>query len=344
MIYSMTGYAAQSREFDGGAVHLELKSVNSRFLDIHFRLADELRPHEMAVREKITARLGRGKVECRLYFTLVQGVRQNLNPEVLSGLQALEALVRTQMPEARPLAVSDVLRWPGILGDERVDFASLGPLVQSLADGVLDEFTASRAREGEKLAVVILDRCAQMRNVVAEVAPHIPAAQEAYTARLRQRMEEAIGTADDNRVMQEVALFAARIDVDEELARLGTHLDELERIFKAGGHVGKRLDFLMQELNREANTLGSKAAATQVTQAAMNLKLLIEQMREQVQNLERAWITALPALRPRYVRPQTWPGGPLCYRGLGCSPTGASTSCIGAMPPIWPRPVPWGLP
>lgn len=286
MIYSMTGYAVKTREFDGGSLHLELKSVNSRFLDIHFRLADELRPYELAVREKITARLGRGKVECRLYFSLTQGVKQNLNQDMLAGLQALETQVRAAMPEARPLAVSDVLRWPGMFGDEGVDFASLGPVVLALADEVLEEFAASRAREGAKLTAVIQDRGDQMRTVVAQVEPHIPAAQAAFTDKLKQRLEDALGAADDSRVLQEVALFAARIDVDEELARLKTHLDELDRILKTGGAVGKRLDFLMQELNREANTLGSKAAVTEVTQAAMQLKLLIEQMREQVQNLE----------------------------------------------------------
>ncbi len=286
MIHSMTGYAVKTREFPGGSLHLELKSVNSRFLDLHFRVADELRPHELAVREKISARVGRGKVECRLDFSLTQGVRQSLNQELLFTLQALEAQVRAVLPEAQPLPVSDVLRWPGMFGDEGVDFTGLGPVVQALADEVLEEFAASRAREGEKLAAVIQDRGRQMRAVVAQVAPLIPAAQAAFTAKLKQRLEDALGAADDSRVLQEVALFAARIDVDEELSRLKTHLDELERILLAGGAVGRRLDFLMQELNREANTLGSKAAVTEVTQAALELKLLIEQMREQVQNLE----------------------------------------------------------
>jgi uncharacterized protein (TIGR00255 family) len=154
----------------------------------------------------------------------------------------------------------------------------------------LDEFTASRAREGEKLAAVILERAQQMRAIVARVAPLIPAAQTALSEKLRTRLSDAVRDAgvniDEGRILQEVALFAARIDVDEELSRLSTHLDELERILKTGGAVGKRLDFLMQEFNREANTLGSKAAVSEVTQAAMDLKLLIEQMREQVQNLE----------------------------------------------------------
>lgn len=286
MIYSMTGYAVKTREFDGGSLHMELKSVNSRFLDIHFRIADELRPYEMAVREKISSRLGRGKVECRLYFSLVQGIKQNLNQDMLGDLKTLESMVRAQIPDVQPLTVSEVLRWPGMFGDENVDFSALGPVVQALSEEVLDEFVATRGREGEKLAAIIQDRGNQMRGILAEVVPHIPGAQAAFTEKLKQRLEDALGAADDGRVLQEVALFAARIDVDEEISRLETHLDELDRILKKGGAVGKRLDFLMQELNREANTLGSKAAVSEVTQAAMTLKLLIEQMREQVQNIE----------------------------------------------------------
>ena len=151
---------------------------------------------------------------------------------------------------------------------------------------MLDEFTASRAREGEKLATLIVDRVAAIRAVVARVAPRIPEAQAIYTDKLRARLTEALGGASDERVLQEVAVFATRIDVAEELGRLGAHLDEVERVIKQGGACGKRLDFLMQELNREANTLGSKSAITEVSQASMELKLLIEQMREQIQNLE----------------------------------------------------------
>jgi uncharacterized protein (TIGR00255 family) len=287
MIYSMTGYAAQSREFDGGRLHIKLKSVNSRFLDLHFHLDDELCAAEMGIREKISAVLRRGKVECRLHFTLDQtSDAYHLNRAHLASLQALDEAVRAALPDARPLAVSDVLRWPGILGGEGVNFEALTPILAELLAATLAEFNASRAREGEKLAAVILECAQAMRAIVTEVAPHIPAAQAAFAEKLRKRLEEAQGAADDNRLMQEVVLFAARIDVAEELARLQTHLDELERIFKVGGAVGKRLDFLMQELNREANTLGSKAAVVVVTQAAMNLKLLIEQMREQIQNLE----------------------------------------------------------
>ena len=173
-----------------------------------------------------------------------------------------------------------------MFGDDTLDVDTLMPACLSLAKEALDDFTASRSREGEKLVAVILERVARMRLLVREVAPRIPAAQAAFQEKLKQRLVDAIGSADDDRVRQEVAVFAARIDVDEELARLSTHLDEVERVLKAGGAAGKRLDFLMQELNREANTLGSKSVVTEVSQTAMELKLLIEQMREQVQNLE----------------------------------------------------------
>jgi uncharacterized protein (TIGR00255 family) len=288
MIYSMTGYATQTRAFDGGQLHMELKSVNSRFLDLHFRLADELHAAETRIREKISATLKRGKVECRLHFTLIRETgEQNLNLEMLANLQSLDHQVRAVFPEARPLSVNEALHWPGVLRDESIDFDALTPSIQDLLEATLDEFNASRAREGEKLAAVILERSREMRAIVAEIAPHIPAARAAFAEKLRLRLEEALGSAaDDNRLLQEMTLFAARIDVAEELARLETHLDELERIFEAGGSVGKRLDFLMQELNREANTLGSKATVIALAQAAMNLKLCIEQIREQAQNLE----------------------------------------------------------
>jgi uncharacterized protein (TIGR00255 family) len=288
MIQSMTGYAAKTRDLEFGSLSLELKSVNSRFLDIHFRIGEELRLSEPALREAIAARVGRGKVECRVYFMpAARTARQlQLNDDMVAQLAALDRQIRRDLPEARSLAVGEILRWPGILGEETVDPDALAAAVLETAAGALADFSASRAREGEKLKAIILERVARMRELVAAVAPHIPAAQAAFQERLKQRLVDAIGSADDERVRQEVVVFAARIDVAEELARLVTHLDEVERVLKQGGAVGKRLDFLMQELNREANTLGSKSVVSEVSQTAMDLKLLIEQMREQVQNLE----------------------------------------------------------
>lgn len=288
MIYSMTGYAARTLDLECGALQIELKSVNSRYLDIQFRVCEELRVAEPALREMFGARLARGKLECRMGFSASSARAQAtvLNADLLQRLKAFEAQVRGELPDAAPLSVSDVLRWPGMFGDDSLDSATLVPAALALAKEALDDFTASRAREGEKLAAVIMERVARMRALVREVEPRIPAAQAAFQDKLKQRLAEALGSADDERIRQEVAVFAVRIDVAEELARLSTHLDEVERVLAAGGACGKRLDFLMQELNREANTLGSKSVVAEVSQTAMELKLLIEQMREQIQNLE----------------------------------------------------------
>jgi uncharacterized protein (TIGR00255 family) len=284
----MTGYAVKARDLEHGTLQLELKSVNSRYLDFHFRVTDDLRSLEMPLRELLASKLSRGKVECRLSFNAAaaRADQLQLNGELLSTLKSLNARVLGEMPGALPLSVNETLRWPGMFGDQNLDFAALGPEVLALARTVLEEFTASRGREGEKLAEMIIDRVNAMRDIVRRVAPRIPEAQTLFTDKLRQRLIDALGNASDDRILQEVAVFATRIDVAEELSRLTTHLDEVERVLKQGGACGKRLDFLMQELNREANTLGSKSAITEVSQAAMDLKLLIEQMREQIQNLE----------------------------------------------------------
>ena len=288
MICSMTGYAVKTRDLEHGTLQLELKSVNSRYLDFHFRVAEDLRALEIPLREMLSARINRGKVECRLSFNAAAARAEQLkiNGELLATLKSLNERVRSEMPEATPLSVNETLRWPGMFGEQNVDFAALSPEVMALARDALVDFTATRGREGDKLAETIIDRVNAMRDIVRRVAPRIPEAQSIYTDKLRQRLTEALGGASEDRVLQEVAVFATRIDVAEELARLTTHLDEVERVLKQGGACGKRLDFLMQELNREANTLGSKSAITEVSQASMELKLLIEQMREQIQNLE----------------------------------------------------------
>lgn len=290
MIHSMTGYAAASATLGALSLHLELRSVNSRFLDLNFRIGDELRHCEPQLRAAITARLQRGKVDCRLQMqadaAAQEGAALRLNAALLERLAEAQADVRRRLPDAAPLAVGEILRWPGVLEETPLDEAAIVAAVEELSRRALDDFIASRAREGEKLAAVMQDRVDAMRALLQQVAPRIPAAQAAYTERLRARIREMVETVEEDRILQEVAVFAARIDVAEELARLATHLDEVERILRQSGACGKRLDFLMQELNREANTLASKSAVTEVTQAAMELKLCIEQMREQVQNLE----------------------------------------------------------
>ena len=287
MIYSMTGFASGTRDFGRGVLSLEMRTVNSRYLDLHFRIGDDLRFAEPALRELITERIGRGKVECRVGFAAASAApARSINPDALAAIAALDVHVRERMPAAAPLTVADVLRWPGIFGEDALDPGELQGAFLALARVAIDELAASRAREGAKMAAMIVDRIARLREIVVEVAPRVPAAQAAHAEKLRQRLIEALGSADDERIRQEVVLFAQKADVAEELTRLAAHADEVERVLAKGGAVGKRLDFLMQELNREANTLGSKAVVKEMSQASMELKLLIEQMREQIQNIE----------------------------------------------------------
>jgi uncharacterized protein (TIGR00255 family) len=252
------------------------------------RMPDELRPHEPILREAISAQLTRGKVECRIAYSARQAAQNpaHLNLDMVRQLAEWSEQVRELMPAARELCVADVLRWSGVLGSPILSADALQVTLQDLLKRALTEFAAARQREGEKLKAFLLERVAQIEALRTGVAPRIPASIAAYEAKLRARLLEALGSADDERVHQEIALYASKIDVDEELSRLSTHLDEVNRVLAKGGVVGKRLDFLMQELHREANTLGSKSVDSEVSRCAMDIKILIEQMREQVQNIE----------------------------------------------------------
>jgi uncharacterized protein (TIGR00255 family) len=286
MIQSMTGYAATTAESPRGALALELRSVNSRFLDVQVRIADELRALEPMLRERIGERIARGKLDCRLSFVEGSVPATELNEAALAQLKKLSARVQKSFPKASGLRVGDILRWPGVLAGASGDEAGMRALAEKLCRRALDELVAARSREGAKLAAAIAAHVAAMRGRVEAVLPLLPQSVSAYQERLKERLREALGSADDERVRSEVAVFAAKIDVDEELTRLRAHLAEVERVLKQGGTAGKRLDFLAQELNREANTLASKAASPDVARAALELKLLVEQMREQVQNIE----------------------------------------------------------
>ena len=287
MIYSMTGYATAARELESAVVNLELRAVNHRYLDVQFRLPDELRSIEPVLREMLTARLNRGKIECRISFASRPGRKgAELDEELLHQIVALNDRVRAAVPGAQNMSAADVLRWPGILGAETLDLDELRAVCQTLLEQVLEDFTLTRGREGEKLKAILLERAAAIEKHLGEVGPRMPQVIAAFQEKLATRLKEALANADEDRIRQEVVLFANKIDVDEELTRLATHVSELRRVLDKGGAVGKRLDFLMQELNREANTLGSKAADITITQVSMELKLLIEQMREQIQNIE----------------------------------------------------------
>ena len=291
-IHSMTGYATLERDLGAARLSLELKSVNGRFLDLNFRCADELRFLEMPLREKLASAMARGKVDCRLYLQTNSGTtgagapQLTPNLSLVTQLAALEGEIRAALPQATPLTVAEVLRWPGVLAAEAISPERLQAECFSLLEAVLGDFIASRAREGDRLKTVLLSIASRMRAEVARVEPMVPAALAEYSERLATKLREAVAALDEDRIRQEVGVFAAKIDVAEELARLISHLTELERVLAKGGAVGKRLDFLMQELNREANTLASKSVSAVVTAIALDLKLMIEQAREQVQNLE----------------------------------------------------------
>jgi uncharacterized protein (TIGR00255 family) len=286
MISSMTGYAAATRELPIASLAAEVKSVNSRFLDVQFRLPEELRAVEPTLRELIQARVGRGKVECRVSVTPPASVapRISINEGLLLELSEASRKVRKVVPDALPLSVAEVLGWPGVLGDDRS--GALREACVALVHEVLEDFAATRSREGGKLAQMLIERVGRMKELLASIQPRLPEAIAAYQEKLSARLREALGDADEERIRHEIALFGVKADVAEELTRLAAHLEEVSRVVAAGGAVGKRLDFLMQELNREANTLGSKSVSKELSEASLEFKLLIEQMREQIQNIE----------------------------------------------------------
>jgi len=288
MILSMTGFAATSAELPGASLVAELRSVNHRYLDLSIRLSDELRSLEPALREKLSGQLKRGKVELRLGLNRSTPGAASLavDPGRVAALAAAADDVGRQVPRAAPLSVHEILRWPGVLAEPAVDPETLAARALALVDEALGELAAARAREGAKLAAILSARCDDIAAQVTRVAPRIPAVHAAYTEKLNARLREAGLDPNEDRLKQELAVFATKVDVEEELSRLTTHVAEFRRVLAAGGSAGKRLDFLAQELHREANTLGSKSVDAEVSRAALELKVLIEQMREQVQNLE----------------------------------------------------------
>ncbi|MDX8400081.1 MAG: YicC/YloC family endoribonuclease [Gallionellaceae bacterium] len=288
MIYSMTGFAAVAIELDAGSLALELRALNHRYLDLQLRIPDELRSLEPVLRETIAAQLARGKVECKISFSPRQSTQSpaQINQPLLLQLAQLSQEVQAVLPAASELSVADVLRWNGVLQSPSLSVELIRTTVLDLLQQLLREFADARGREGSKLKDFLLQRVTLIENLCDEVAPRIPAAVAAYEEKLIHRLRAAMQGGDDERLRQEIALFANKIDVDEELSRLRSHLIEMKRILAKGGTTGKRLDFLMQELHREANTLGSKSVDAVVSRAAMEMKLLIEQMREQIQNIE----------------------------------------------------------
>ncbi len=297
-ISSMTGFASVEASTLLGELSIECRSVNSKFLDLTLRLDEAVRFLEGDIRALVQKHVSRGKLELRISLARRgESIPACINEEALARLAALETSVRRLAPEARPLSVAEILEMPGIAAAPSVDREAFKGEVLGAALDALVRLKEARTREGEALARVILDYCGRMEAVVEAVRSEIPKILENLTAKLTERLDDALVHAlteksalsteeVQDRIRQEVTLYAVKLDVDEEMNRLATHLAEVRRLLAAGGPVGRKLDFMAQEMNREANTLGSKAAAIEMTNASLALKVTIDQMREQIQNLE----------------------------------------------------------
>ena len=303
-VFSMTGYAsAQHSSAVSGTdsppqsapssqLGLEIRSVNSRFLDLSFKLPEELRMYEPALRERVIAKIKRGKVELRASIeTNTTSMVTEPTPRLLQRLNAVQDSVKAWLPDARPLSVADVIR---LSSGEQGSVRDWKDLLLPLADVAIQELLAAREREGARLASMLLERIQQLRDLAAKATPLVPQLVALQRQRVMDRWKEAMALTEgaalpdaaQDRALAEATAFAIRIDVAEEITRLDSHLEELERLINQGGELGKRLDFLIQELHREANTMGSKSAALELTHISVDMKVLIEQMREQVQNIE----------------------------------------------------------
>ena len=294
----MTGYAAGSAATPRVTVSVELKSVNARFLELGIRLPDELRALEASARELLGSRLARGKVDVRVTLTRDPAASDTrVNRAALTRLAAVAAEAQAVVQVAGALSLADILRWPGVIESSDDDIEQLREPFTRALDQALELLTQTRLREGAALRAALLERCDGIDRILADLRAQVPAILAMLGRKLQERLSQALvpalsGSGNlsreevNDRIRQEVTLYGMRADVDEELQRLGTHVVEVRRVLGAGGAVGRRLDFLMQELNREANTVGSKASAIEMTNAAVELKLLIDQMREQIQNLE----------------------------------------------------------
>lgn len=300
----MTGYASaqhstanatnetEAKQAAAGHLGLEIRSVNSRFLDLSFRLPEELRQFEPGLRELMTAKLKRGKVEVRA--AIESGSTTAIvepTPRLMQRLNSVQDSVKSWLPDARSLSVADIIK---LASSEQSSSRDWSQDVMPLAEKALKSLLTAREREGARLATMLLDRISQLRELARQATPLVPQLVEQQRLRFMERWKEAMALAEgavapeaaQDRALTEATAFAIRIDVAEEITRLDSHLDELERLIKKGGEIGKRLDFLIQELHREANTLGSKSAALELTHISVDMKVLIEQMREQVQNIE----------------------------------------------------------
>ena len=288
-MYSMTAFAAGSEDTPWGHLSLELRSLNHRYLELFIRLPEELRSLESGIRETLGEHLSRGKVDVSLRFkrgTDAAGSSMQLNTELLEDLSQLAARARSQVPETPRATDLEFLRWPGMVREPSPDIGALGDAAKQLLESVLADLKSMREREGVRLSGLLRDRLTQIEPIVEQVRHCLPEIRQRLGQKLNDKVTQLAQQLDPDRLEQEVALLLQRMDVDEELDRLTGHVEEVTRQLNSSKPVGRRLDFLMQELHREANTLGAKSVDQRTTQWSVDLKVLIEQMREQVQNIE----------------------------------------------------------
>jgi len=288
MLNSMTGFAREAAELPFGTLTCELRTVNHRYLDVQFRLPDELRPREVELRRQIAAAVKRGKVECSMHLRRAshQNEELRLNQELVRQLSARVAELSELLPETQALDPVDVLRWPGVVEEPEIDSEPLFAATSELLAAALAALGEMRSNEGGRISGMLESRCAEILSIATGVKKRMPEVIDAVRMKQRERIDNLNIEADPARLETELALIAQKLDIEEELDRLVSHVSEIRAVLKKDEPVGRRLDFLMQELNREANTLGSKSADTETTRAAVDLKVLIEQMREQIQNVE----------------------------------------------------------
>jgi uncharacterized protein (TIGR00255 family) len=284
----MTGFAREAAELPFGTLTCELRAVNHRYLDVQFRLPEELRPKEVELRRQIAAAVKRGKVECSLHLRRAFHASDELklDQQLVRQISARIAELSDLLPETRALDPIDVLRWPGVVQEPEIDTEPLFTSTSELLAATLSALGEMRSNEGGRIADMLETRCAEIVDIAASVKKRMPEVMDTVRSKQRERIDNLNIDADPARLETELALIAQKLDIDEELDRLVSHVSEIRAVLGKGEPVGRRLDFLMQELNREANTLGSKSSDTETTKAAVDLKVLIEQMREQIQNVE----------------------------------------------------------
>jgi len=287
MILSMTAFGHASRKTAAGTLTWEVRSVNHRYLEVGLRLPEELRVIETEVRQAVAGKLSRGKVDCQLRLQGAEtGEELQVDMDRVDRLMEISNQVAKHLHSDQGLRVADILRWPGVMAAPQVDPQELAAAALGALGEALDELVATRQREGERIREMLQQRLDGAAKIAREIRELMPTIRDHYRQRVEEKLQDIQDKLDPQRLEQEIVLFAQKADVDEELDRLLAHVDEVGSVLNKGGPVGRRLDFLMQELNREANTLGSKAVDLRMTNASVELKVLIEQMREQIQNLE----------------------------------------------------------